>query len=150
MPYQQAVQLPKKPVGRGVSSDTPTDKTTPVSGATQDHGRPTTRGWGHGSQSVSHPRGVPGTVSAQPPHQEGDLPSGLMPSAPPPPPAPERTQPQWGGWQRFALCDPMWLVANFCSSGWRKDLEHILWVYYRYSVDSFREIGMVEDQGAVL
>ena len=29
MPYQQAVQPPKKPAGRGVVSDTPTDKTTP-------------------------------------------------------------------------------------------------------------------------
>ena len=33
----------------------------------------------------------------------------------------------------------MRLVANFHSSGWRKDLEHILQVYYRYSVDSFTE-----------
>ena len=73
-------------------------------------------------------------------HQEGDLPSGLTSSAPPPPPAPERTQPQRGGQQRSALCDPVWLAANFHSSGWRKDLEHILLVYYRYSVDSFREL----------
>ena len=33
----------------------------------------------------------------------------------------------------------MWLAANFHSSGWRKDLEHILQVYYRYSVDYFTE-----------
>ena len=33
----------------------------------------------------------------------------------------------------------MRLAANFCSSGWRKDLEHILKVYYRYSVDYFTE-----------
>ena len=74
------------------------------------------------------------------PHQEGDLPSGLMPSAPPPPPpAPERTQPQQGGQTRSALRDPVWLAANFRSSGWRKDLEHILQVYYRYSVELFTE-----------
>ena len=140
-PYQQAVQLPKKPTGRRVISDTPTDKTTPVCGASsQDHGRPTTRGRGDHNQSVSHPRGVPGKASAQPPHQEGDLPSGSMPSVPPPPPAPERTQPQRGGRPRSALCDPAWLVANFCSSGWRKDLEHILRVYYKFSVASFREL----------
>ena len=36
--------------------------------------------------------------------------------------------------------NPAWLAANFCSSGWRKDLEHILLVYYRFSVDSFREV----------
>ena len=139
MPYQQAVQLPKRPMGRGVVADTPADKTTPMGGATQDCGRPTTRGRGHGSRSVSRPRGTPGTAGAQPPRQEGDLPSRSMPSAPPPPPAPERTQPQRGGWTRSALRDPTRLVANFRSSGWRKDLEHILWVYYRYSVDYFME-----------
>ena len=63
-----------------------------------------------------------------------------MPSAPPPPPAAERTQPQWGGQTRSALRDPTWLAANFCSSGWRKDLEHILKVYYKYSVNYFREL----------
>ena len=96
---------------------------------------------GGGSQSISHPRGVPGKTSAQPLHQEGDLPSGSMPSVPPPPPpaAPQRTQPRWGGRPMSALCDPLWLAANFRSSGWRKDLEHILRVYYRYSVDSFTE-----------
>ena len=133
MPYQQAVQLPKKPAGRGVAAD----KTIPTGGAMQDRGRPTARGRGHGSRSVSHPRGVPGMAGMQPPHQEGDLPSGLMPSAPPPPPTPERTQPRQGGQTRSALHNPTWLAANFCSR--RKDLEHILWVYYKYSVDYFTE-----------
>ena len=77
-------------------------------------------------------------ASVQPSRQEGDLPSGLMPSAPPPP-APERTQPQRGGQTRSALRDPVQLAANFHSSGWRKDLEHIFQVYYRYSVDYFME-----------
>ena len=50
MPYQQVVQLPKKPAGRGVAADTPTDKTTPVGGAcAQDCGRPSMRGWGGSS-----------------------------------------------------------------------------------------------------
>ena len=139
-PYQQAVQLPKKPAGRGVTADIPTDKTTPTGGATQDRGRPTTRGQGHGSQSVSWPRGVPGMASVQLQCQEGGLPSGSTPSAPPPPPpAPERTQPQQGGQTRSALHDPAWLVANFHSSGWRKDLKHILKVYYKYNVDHFTE-----------
>ena len=73
----------------------------------------------------------------QPLHQEGDLPSGSTLSAPPP--APERTQPMWGGWTRSTLRDPTQLVANFRSSGWRKDLENILRVYYKYSINSFRE-----------
>ena len=140
MPYQQAVQPPKRPTGRGVIADTPANKTTPVGGTMQDCGRPTARGRGHGSRSVSHPRGVPGAASVQPPRQKGGLPSGSTPSAPPPPPPPpERTQPQWGGWTRSALCDPTWLAVNFHGSGWRKDLEHILKVYYKYSVNYFRE-----------
>ena len=140
MPYQQVVQPQKKPAGRGVISDTPTDKITPVGGTgSQDQGRPITRGQGDGSRSISHPKGIPGKASVQPLHQEGDLPSGSTPSVPPPPPVPERTQPQWGGWPRSALCDPVRLAANFHSSGWRKDLEHILWVYHRFSVASFRE-----------
>ena len=110
-----------------------------MGGATQDCRRPTMRGRGHCSQSISHPRGVPGMASVQPPCQEGNLPSGSMPSAPPPPPVPQRTQPQQGGQTRSTLRDPVWLAANFHSSGWRKDLEHILWVYYRYSVDYFME-----------
>ena len=47
-PYQQAVQPPKKPVGRGVAADTPTDKTTPV-GDIPNCGRPSMRGRGGGS-----------------------------------------------------------------------------------------------------
>ena len=43
------------------------------------------------------------------------------------------------GQVRSTLCDPAWLAANFCSSGWRKDLEHILRVYYKFSIASFRE-----------
>ena len=49
MPYQQAVQPPKKPAGRAVAADTLADKTTPAGGAMQDHKRPTVRGRVHGS-----------------------------------------------------------------------------------------------------
>ena len=105
-PYQQVVQLPKKSTGRGVASDPSADKTTPGgSTSSQDRKRPTTRRWGDGGQSVSHPRGVQGKESVQPLHQEGDLPSRSMPSVPPPA-APEGTQPQHGGWPRSALRDP--------------------------------------------
>ena len=110
-------------------------------GDAPDRRRPSTRGQGGSGQSISHPRGVLGKASAQPLHQEGDLPSGSMPSVPPP--APERTQPQQGGRPRSTLCDPVRLAVNFCSSGWRKDLEHILWVYYRFSVASFMEAEWV-------
>ena len=62
-----------------------------------------------------------------------------MPSVPPPPAAPEGTQPQWGGWPRSALHDPTQLAAKFCSGGWKKDLEHVLRVYYKFNVASFKE-----------
>ena len=67
------------------------------------------------------------------------MPSGRSLPPPPPPPVPERTEPQWRGRKRSALQDPARLVTNFRSSGWRKDLEHILKVYYQYSVDYFTE-----------
>ena len=110
----------------------------------QDNGRPAVRGQGHGSCSVSHPRGVPEVTGAQQQCQEGGLPSGLMPggrSLPPPPPSPvpERTQPPQRGRTRSTLWDPARLAANFHSSGWRKDLKHILKVYYKYNVDYFTE-----------
>ena len=68
MPYLQAVQPPKKPTGRGVTSNPLTDKTAPVdSASSQDHGRSNTRGWGGSGRSVSHPRGMQEKVSVQPP-----------------------------------------------------------------------------------
>ena len=140
MPYQQAVQPPKKSTRRGVASDPSADKTVPVGGASsQDHGRPTTRGRGDSGQSIGCPRGMQGKMSAQPPCQEGDLPSGSMPGVPPPA-APERTQSQRGGQPKTSHSNPARLVAKFCSAGWKKDLEHVLWVYYKYNTASFKEV----------
>ena len=137
--YQQAVQPAEKPKGRGVTSDPPTDKTTPMGGASsQDRGRSNTRGWGSGGQSISHPRGMQEKVSVQLPCQEGNLPSRSMSSVPPPA-APEGTQPQ----PRSALHDPTRLVAKFHGSDWKKDLKHVLWVYYRFNVASFKEAEWV-------
>ena len=48
-PYQQAVQLPGKSTGRGVTFDPFVDKTAPAGGpSSQDRGRPITRGRGDG------------------------------------------------------------------------------------------------------
>ena len=129
MPYQQVVQPPKKSTGRGVASNTSTDKTTPAgSASSQDHGRPTTRGWGGGGLIHQSPQGVQKKASVQLPCQEGDLPSTSMPSVLPPV-APKETQPQHGGQPRTALHDPVQLAAKFHSTGWKKDLEHVLRVY---------------------
>ena len=72
------------------------------------------------------------------PCQEGDLPSRSMPGVQPPA-APERTQPQWGGWPKTSHSDSAQLVAKFHSTGWKKDLEYVLWVYYKYNTASFKE-----------
>ena len=76
------------------------------------------------------------------PCQEGDLPSTLTPSVPPPV-APKGTQPQHGGWPRSTLRNPTCLAAKFCSTGWKKDLEHVLRVYYKYNAASFKEVEWV-------
>ena len=61
-----------------------------------------------------------------------------MPSVPPPA-APEGTQTQHGGQPRTALHDPVQLAAKFRSAGWKKDLEYVLRVYYKYNTASFKE-----------
>ena len=143
-PYKQAVQPPSQSSGRGVTFDSPMDKTSPAPGpSSQDHGRPTTRGWGDGGQSVSHPRGVQEKASVQPPHQEGNLPSRSTPSVPPPA-APERTPSQPGGRPRTFHHDLAWLAARYYSVGWKKDLEHVLRVYYKYNAASFKEAEWVK------
>ena len=137
------VQPPGKTTGRGVTSDSYVNKAAPAGGqGSQDCGRPTTRGRGDGGRSVSCPSGVQEKVSVQPPRQEGDLPSGSMPSVPPPA-APEGTPPQLGGWPRTSHRDPTQLVAKFRSAGWKKDLEHVLRVYYKFNAASFREAEWV-------
>ena len=141
-PYQQVVQLPGKSTGRGVTSDPSVDKTAPAgSPSSQDCGRLTTRGQGDGGQSASHSRGVPGKMSMQPPHQEGDLPSRATQNVPAT--APESTPPQPGSWPRTTPCDPVQLATKFHSTGWKKDLEHVLRVYYKYNTTSFREAKWV-------
>ena len=77
-------------------------------------------------------------ASVQTPCQEGDLPSGSTPGVPLPA-APERTQPQLGGWPKTSHSNPARLAAKFHSAGWKKDLEYVLRVYYKYNTASFKE-----------
>ena len=142
--YKQAVQPPSQSSGRGVTFDSPLDKTSPTPGPSlQDCGRPTTRGWGDGGRSVGCPRGVQEKVSVQPPHQEGNLPSRSTPSVPPPA-VPERTPSQPGGWPRTSHHDLARLATRYCSVGWKKDLECVLRVYYKYNAASFKEVEWVK------
>ena len=56
-----------------------------------------------------------------------------------PPAVPERTPAQWGGRPKTSHHDPAQLVAKFHSMGWKKDLEHVLRVYYKYNTASYKE-----------
>ena len=80
-------------------------------------------------------------MSMQPPHQEGDLPSRATQNVPAT--APESTLPQPGGRPRTSPRDPMQLATKFHSVGWKKDLENVLRVYYKYNTTSFREAEWV-------
>ena len=138
-PYQQAVRPSGKSTGTGVTSDSCIDKTAPAgSQSSKDCGRQRTRGWGDGGQSASHPRGVQEKTSRQTPRQEGDLPSGATPNVPPTT-APESTPPQWGSQARTLPHDPAQLATKYHSSGWKKDLEHVLKVYYKYNIAPYKE-----------
>ena len=81
-------------------------------------------------------------TSRQTPCQEGDLPSGATPNVPPPT-VPESTLPQLGDRARTSSRDPAQLAAKYHSAGWKKDLEHVLRVYYKYNATSFREAEWV-------
>ena len=142
--YQQAVQLPGKSTVRGVTFDSSTDKTAPAgSQSTEDHGRQWMRGWGDSGQSASCPRGVQEKTSRQTPHPEGDLPSGATPNAPQTT-ASESTPPQWGSQAKTLPHDPVRLAAKYRSTGWKKDLEHMLKVYYKHNSIYYKEVEWVK------
>ena len=127
-PYQQAVQMPRRPAGRGGAAQPPSDRATPAASQTiPNHGRPQTRGQGIRGRSVSCPgrgRGMATNVH-----------STTTPGA---------TQPQPGCRARPRHSDPAVLASKYHSGGWRKDLEHVLKVYYKHSIQApFRELEWV-------
>ena len=127
-PYQQAVQLPGKSTGRGITVEPPSDRAAPIAGqTTQDRRRQQTRGWGDRGQLASHPGDARGATSNVP----STTTSGATPS-------------QRGGHAKGKHPDPGLLVAKFHSSGWKKDLEHVLKVYYKYNIQApYREAEWV-------
>ena len=115
--YQQAMQ-PPRPAGRGGATQSASSATAPTAGQpVQERGRQLTRGRGLRGRSASHPghgRGL--TAGAPATNTQGDA------------------QPQPGRCTRTRGYDPAILAGNYRSSGWRKDLEHVLKVYYRYNL----------------
>ena len=77
-------------------------------------------------------------TSKQTPCQVGERPSGA-PHNVPPASTPTSTSPQCGGGARASPKDPLKNASNYRSAGWRKDLEHVVKVYYRHNIASFKE-----------
>ena len=118
-PYQQAVQ-PPRPAGRGGAAQSASSTATPTARQpVQERGRQPDRGRGLLGRSASHPgRGCGLTAGAPATNTQGDA------------------QPQPGRRTRTRHFNPMILAGNFRSSGWQKDLEHVLKVYYRYNLQA--------------
>ena len=72
------------------------------------------------------------------PHQVGECPSRAPPNVPPAS-TPKSTPPQHGGGARASPSDLQKRAAKYRSAGWRKDLQHVLKVYYKHNVTSFKE-----------
>ena len=77
-------------------------------------------------------------TSKQSPCQVGECPSGATHNVPPAS-SPVNTSPQHSGGVRASPKDLLKNAAKYRSTGWRKDLEHVLKIYYRHSVASFKE-----------
>ena len=140
-PYQQAVQLPSKPKGRGVTFDSSTDKLPATGGQDADgHGRQRTQGPDDNTRPARgmHEGSSIRTTSRQMPCQGGKRPS-RAPSNVPPASAPVSTPPQSGSGVRASPKDPLRNASRYRSARWRKDLEHVLKIYYRHNVASFKK-----------
>ena len=143
-PYQQVVQPPSESTGLGVTFDSSTDKPAATGGQdTNGHRRQRTQGQDDNTWPASHSRGMQERssvrmTSKQMPHQVDECPSGA-PCNVPPASTPVSTPPQSGGDVRASPKDPLRNASNYKSAGWRKDLEHVLKIYYRHNVTSFKE-----------
>ena len=123
-PYQQAVQPPKRPAGRGLLARPPSDRATPAPDQTiPERGRQQARGRGIRGRSASHPgRGRGMTTNTPLTTTQGNA----------------QSQPSHHFWP--GCPGPTEMAAKYRSSGWRRDLEHVLKVYYKHTIQTpFRE-----------
>ena len=126
-PYQQAMQ-PLRPAGRGGATQSASSATTPTARQpVQECGRQPTRGQGLRGRLASRPGHGHGLTAGTPAtNTQGDA------------------QPQPGRRTRTSRYDPAILAGNYHSGGWRKDLEHMLKVYYRYNLQApFNELEWI-------
>ena len=85
-------------------------------------------------------------TNKQTPREAGEYPSGA-PCNVPPASTQESTPTQHGSGVRASPRDPLRNVAKYRSAGWRKDLEHVLKVYYRHTIASFKEAEWAKMKG---
>ena len=143
-PYQQAVQLPSKPKGMGVTFDSSADKLAATGGQdTGGRGRQRTRGRDDNTQPASYSRGTHErssirTTSKQTLCQVSECPSGAPRNAPPA--STLGSTPHQHSSSTRAPRNPLESVAHYRSQGWRKDLDHIFKAYYKYNFSSFKEL----------
>ena len=142
-PYQQAVQLPNKPKGRGVTLNSSADELAAVGGQdANDRGRQRTQGRDDNTRPASPAKGARERSSIrmtgkQTPCQVSEHPSGAPHEAPTD--STLRSTSHQCGSNTRAPKDPLRQVACFRSQGWRKDLDLIFKVYYKYNFSSFKE-----------
>ena len=143
-PYQQVVQPPSKTSGLRVTFDSPASKPAPTGSRDIDvRGRWVSRGRDDDSQAASCPRGGRKGSSIREtsnwmPRQEGGCPTGV-PHNIPPSSTPGKPPPQPGGITKASPRNPLKNLANYRSTGWRKDLDHILGSFYHYNYPSRKE-----------
>ena len=111
---------PLRPAGRGGAAQSASSATAPTTRQpVQERGRQPTRGRGLLGRLASRPgRGCGLTADAPATNTQGDA------------------QPQPGCRPRTKCYDPVILTGNFRNSGWWKDLEHMLKVYYCYNLQA--------------
>ena len=116
-PYQQAVQPPRRSTGRGLLARPISDGAAPATDSTyQDQGRQQTRGRGLRGRSTSCPRWGRGIATNAPSTvTQGD--SQFQPG-------------------HCSHPGPAEMAAKYRASGWRRDLEHVLKVCYRHTIQT--------------
>ena len=143
-PYQQVVQLLSKTLGLRVTFDSPASKPAPTGSQDIDvRERQVGRGRDDDSQPASHPRGgwersSIRETSNQMPRQESGHPAGV-PHNIPPSSTSRKPSPQPGGITKAFPRDPLKNLTNYRSTGWRKNLGHILRSFYCYNYPSCKE-----------
>ena len=118
------MQLPRRPAGRRLLARPTSDGATPAADRTiPNHRRQQAREWGIRGRSASHPgwgRGM--TTNAPSTTTQGNA----------------QSKPSCHSWPGHP--DPAEMTAKYHSSGWRRDFEHVLKVYYKHTIQTpYRE-----------